>query len=415
MQEHIAIIGSGIAGLTAANLLSERYRVSLFEANDYLGGHTNTQSVTLEGIEYNIDTGFIVFNKKTYPNFYKLLEKNQIPIQPSEMSFSYRSDQYGIEYNGHSINSLFCDRRNLFNPRFYGFISQILKFNRDGKIFLSKTKDMKTTMSEFIDEHNYSKDFINFYLVPMMSSIWSMKKSDVLNSEAYYILSFYANHGLLDYYQRPQWYVLKNGSNNYIKPFIKNLKGSIYLNTQITRVERSSTGIILCSKSDELNFDKVIIATHSGQALNMLASPSPNESKILSAITYTDNEVTLHTDSSIMPKRKRGWASWNFYDNGTGIPTLTYYMNRLQSIKSPKPFFVSVNLNQEINQEKIIRKFLYSHPCLNSAATNAQRNRDQINGINGIYYVGSYWGNGFHEDGVNSALHTCQLLGINHD
>ncbi len=415
MQEHIAIIGSGIAGLTAANLLSEKYKVSLFEANDYLGGHTNTQSVNFEDQEYHIDTGFIVFNKKTYPNFCKLLEKNSIAIQPSEMSFSYRSDQYDFEYNGHSLNSLFCDRRNLYRPRFYRFIRQILKFNKEAKLFLKNNSDRTISMHDYIHQNNYSEDFINSYLLPMISSIWSMKKSDVLNSEAHYILSFYANHGLLDYYQRPQWYVLKNGSNNYIKPLIKNLKGSIYLNTQINQVERRSSGIILRTKSDEFNFGKVIIASHSDQALNMLVNPSPNESKILSAIKYTDNEVTLHTDSSIMPKSKLGWASWNFFDNGTGMPTLTYYMNRLQSIKSPEPFFVSVNLNHEIDQKKIIQKFRYSHPCLNSTATNAQKCSDQINGINGIYYVGSYWGHGFHEDGVNSAIRTCQLLGINHD
>lgn len=415
MQQHIAIIGSGIAGLASAHLLNKHYKVSLFEANDYLGGHTNTQSVNLEGVEYHIDTGFIVFNKKTYPNFCKLLEKNNIPIQPSEMSFSYRSDQFNIEYNGHNINSLFCDRKNLFKPRFYQFITQILKFNREAKNFLLNCPDRSISISEFIDRQNYSKDFIDFYLQPMISAIWSMKKTDISNCEAYYILSFYANHGLLDYYDRPQWYVLKNGSKSYIEPLIKDIKGTIYMNTEITQVERHFRGVILRSNKEEYHFDKVIIATHSDQALKMLANPSPEEVKILSAITYTNNEVTLHTDTKIMPKHKLGWASWNFYDNGTSIPTLTYYMNRLQSIRSPQPFFVSVNLNDQISPKKIIKEFRYSHPCLDSKATKAQKNIDQINGINHIYYVGSYWGYGFHEDGVNSALHACQLLGVNND
>lgn len=411
MSKRIAVIGSGISGLVSAYLLSKRYDVSLFEANDYLGGHTNTVSVDIEGEQYPIDTGFIVFNKKTYPNFCQLMEKINIPIQLSEMSFSYRSMSSGFEYNGHSLNTLFSDRRHLFQPGFYRFIKEIILFSYDAKKFLAEDQSTEIIIKEFLKRRQYSVQFIECYLLPMMSAIWSKNKEDTLNCSAHFIFQFYANHGLLDLYNRPSWYVIAQGSKNYIPPMIKKLNDHIYLSTKIETIQRKANHVVLQSESGESTFDCVVIATHSDQALKLLSQPSQEEINMLSAIKYTENEVILHTDEQIMPRRKLSWASWNYLDIGSSSPSLSYYMNRLQSIQSRTNFFVSVNLSGIIDNKKIIQRFKYAHPCLDLAAMKAQQHIKLINGVNNTYYVGSYWGYGFHEDGVNSAINTCRLMG----
>lgn len=410
MSKRIAVIGSGVSGLVSAYLLSKRYDVSLFEANDYLGGHTNTVSVDIEDEQYAIDTGFIVFNKKTYPNFCKLIEKLNIPIQLSEMSFSYRSIRSGFEYNGHSLNTLFSDRRNLFKLSFYRFLKEIIIFNGDAKKLLVEAQTTDISIKEFLERHQYSSQFIECYLIPMMSAIWSKNKEDTLNCSAHFICNFYANHGLLDLYNRPPWYVIAQGSKSYIPSLIKKLNDRIYLNTPIKTIQRQANHVVLKSEYNESIFDCVVIATHSDQALKLLSQPTEEEVNILSAIKYTENEVVLHTDEKIMPRRKLSWASWNYLDNGSPSPSLTYYMNRLQSIQSRTNFFVSMNLAGTIDSSKIIQSFKYAHPCLDLAALRAQQHIKSINGVNNTYYVGSYWGYGFHEDGVNSAMNTCRLI-----
>lgn len=411
LSKRIAVIGSGISGLVSAYLLSEHHDVSLFEANDYLGGHTNTVSVDVDDKSYAIDTGFIVFNKKTYPNFYHLMEKLNIPIQLSEMSFSYRSMNNEFEYNGHSLNTMFSDRRHLFKPSFYRFIKEIISFNNHAKKFLAEGANPEILIKDFLEHHQYSSQFIGCYLVPMMSAIWSKNKTDTLNCSAYFIFKFYANHGLLELQNRPPWYVIAQGSKNYIPPLIRRLGNKIHLNTKIERIHREDSHVILKSKSHEFIFDCVVIATHSDQALKLLLKPNDEEINILSAIKYTENDVILHTDEQVMPIKKLSWASWNYLDNGGPSPSLTYYMNRLQSIQSQTNFFVSMNLSGMVNPCKIIRSFNYSHPCLDLAAQQSQSKIELINGINNTYYVGSYWGYGFHEDGVNSAINTCALIG----
>ncbi len=404
------MIGSGISGLVSAYLLSNRHDVSLFEANNYLGGHTHTVGFELEGHPYAIDTGFIVFNKKTYPNFCNLLETLNVPIQLSEMSFSYSSDIKDFEYNGHSLNTLFADRRNIYQPDFYRFIKDIITFNRDAKKFLIDDTDPYLTIKEFLHQRKYSQTFIDCYLLPMLAAIWSKNKADTLNCSAYFIFKFYANHGLLDLHNRPPWYVIAQGSKNYIEPMVRNLKDKIYLNTKVDAIIRENNQVAIHSGGHVFMFDAVIIATHSDQALQLLHNPSDSELRLLSSIKYTENEVILHTDERVMPKRRLAWASWNYLDNESAFPTLTYYMNRLQSITSDVNFFVSVNLQKVIDSHKIIRRFQYAHPCLDVTAMKAQEQIASINGINNTYFVGSYWGYGFHEDGVNSAIHTCKLL-----
>lgn len=407
----MAVIGSGISGLVSAYLLSDRYEVSLFEANDYLGGHTNTVSVDIKNRSYAIDTGFIVFNKKTYPHFCDLIDKLNIPIQLSEMSFSYRSHHDNFEYNGHSLNTLFSDRRNLFKPSFYRFIKEIMFFNRDAKNFLATLPNKNITIKEFLERRQYTKQFKQCYLIPMMSAIWSKNQDDTLNCSAYSIFQFYDNHGLLDVYNRPPWYVIANGSKSYIPSLVNPLKERIYLNTKIETIEREADKVVLKSGSKTFTFDSVVIAAHSDQALGMLAKPTDEEKKILSAIKYTQNETILHTDDQIMPTKKRSWASWNYLDNGHSAVSLTYYMNRLQSIQSDTNFFVSVNLRSKIDSHKIIKTFNYSHPCYDLNTIKAQQQINLINGVNNTFYAGSYWGYGFHEDGVKSAINTCRLIG----
>jgi len=412
LTKRIAIIGSGISGLVSAYLLNKQYDVHLFEANNYIGGHTHTISVHEDGHHYFVDTGFIVFNKRTYPLFCQLLEKLNVPMQPSEMSFSYRSDKKDFEYNGNNLNTLFSDRRNLISPRFYRFIKDILRFNADAKKFLRVNSKEPMSMKEFISSHSYSSLFIDSYLIPMLSAIWSKNKDDALSTSAYFILKFYLNHGLLDIFNRPQWYVLVNGSHSYIPKLTENLKDKIHLDTKIERVERKPNQVILKSSQDEYIFDMVVMANHSDEALKLIADPTKEELEILSAIPYVDNDVILHTDASIMPKSKRAWASWNYLDTGTSSATLTYYMNRLQSLQSNKDYFVSVNLTDHIREDKVIQRFKYGHPCFSQKAAAAQKKFDLINAKNNTYYAGSYWGNGFHEDGVKSAVRIAESLGV---
>jgi predicted NAD/FAD-binding protein len=412
LKKRLAVIGSGISGLTSAYILSKNgHDVTLFEANDYLGGHTHTIPVEIEGTVYSVDTGFIVFNKRTYPNFCDLLAELNVKIQPSEMSFSYRSDLRGLEYSGHNLNTLFSDRKNFFKLDFYNLIKDIILFNQDAKKFLTKNNDLETTISDFINKNKYSEQFQECYLVPMMAAIWSKNKEDTLNCSADFILQFYNNHGLLDLYNRPRWYVVKDGSKNYIAPMLKNLKNQVYLNSRVEKIIRGPNNITIIVNSTKHTFDAVVCATHSDQALAMLEMPTSEEINILSAIKYTNNEVVLHTDNNVMPYSKWAWASWNYLDNHGLEATLTYYMNRLQSINSKHEFFVSVNLAHEIAENKIIQSFKYAHPCLTLSALKAQKQINLINGVNNTYYAGSYWGYGFHEDGVNSAINTCKLIG----
>ncbi len=411
MLKRIAIIGSGISGLVSAYLLSERYDVTLFEANDYLGGHTHTVDVEIDQYNYLIDTGFIVFNQKTYPQFSKLLNKHNIPIQKTEMSFSYRSDTKNLEYNSHNLNTLFADRRNLIKPQFYQFLSEILRFNKDAKKILANTIQKDIYLYEFFQQHRYSKYFIECYFLPMVAAIWSKNQKDVLNCSVNFILQFFANHGLLDSFKRPEWYILTNGSHSYIPSLTRGLN-QIHMNTKIECIEREASQVTLKSATDHYIFDAVVIATHSDQALNMLAHPTNEEQHILSAIPYTNNDVILHTDISVLPKRQLAWASWNFFDNQSDLSTLTYYMNRLQSINGPHHFCVSVNLNDVTAEDKIIKRFKYSHPCFNLYSSQIQSQHHLINGKNNTYYAGAYWGYGFHEDGVKSAIKACKPLGV---
>ncbi len=411
MTQRIAIVGSGISGLTCASLLSQRYDVSVFEANDYLGGHTHTIDVPSETGNHYIDTGFIVFNKKTYPNFTRLLDQHQVAYHPSEMSFSYRSAHHHMEYCGTNLNTLFADRRNLLKPAFYRFLGDILRFNQDAKRYI-QTGQTALSIAEFTRSMNYHPLFVDAYLVPVIAAIWSKHSQDAFNCAAHFLFEFFDTHGLLSVFGRPQWYVITGGSRQYIPAFTRAIRDQIYLNSPVEAIERHTHGVVLKAKGETWHFDKVILATHSDQALKLLTRPTDNEVATLGAIPYTTNETILHTDVSVMPKRRRAWASWNYYDIGKPEATLTYYMNRLQGLNTPQDFCVSVNLGHHIDPQKILRRLQYAHPCFTQNAITAQQQYNDINGHAHTYYCGAYWGYGFHEDGVKSALRVCKSLGV---
>lgn len=409
----IAIIGSGIAGLTCAHYLSKRHDIQLFEANDYLGGHTATVDVEVESGRYAIDTGFIVFNDRTYPNYERLLEEIGVGRQPSEMSFSVRNDENGLEYNGHSLASLFTQKRNVVNVRFYRFLAEIMRFNRLAREAHQRgqvsEQSAMHTLGEFLNQHGFSDYFCQNYILPMGAAIWSSTLSDMRGFPLAFFLRFFQNHGLLDVTNRPQWYVIPGGSREYVRKLTPAFAEKIQLNTPIRQVTRHQHGVVLTTESGEYQFDHVIFACHSDQALSMLADPSMAEREVLGAIPYQDNEVVLHTDTSLLPTRKGAWASWNYHlpvseDIDTQPAALTYNMNILQSIQAPETFCVTLNQTDRIDSSKILRQFVYAHPVFNTESVAAQQQRHRINGQQRSWFCGAYWYNGFHEDGVRSAL-----------
>ncbi len=413
----IAIIGSGISGLTCAHLLSNHHDVALFEANNYLGGHTATVNVTDHQGSHRIDTGFIVFNDRTYPRFEKLLKRIGAQKQITEMSFSVCNTEKSLEYNGHSLNTLFAQRSNLLRPAFYRLIKEILRFNKDCIERYNSNQLDNISLAEYLNRGRYHPDFRDNYLLPMIGAIWSCSLQHASEFPLRFFVKFFYHHGLLNIQDRPQWYVMKNGSDSYIPLLLKGIEKNCHLNSPVQRVKRTPTGIYVTSNDKEQNFDRVIMACHSDQSLNMLENPSPTEQEILGQIPYQANDVILHTDSSLMPQRSAAWASWNFRLNHLAQqrdkPALvTYYMNRLQGLTLDADYFVTLNGEDLIDPAHIIQRFSYAHPVFDSSTMNAQQQRRRICGVDRIHYCGAYWYNGFHEDGVHSALDVCDDLGI---
>lgn len=415
-QKRIAIIGSGISGQTCGYLLSQQHQVTLFEANDRLGGHTATVDLDIDNKTLAVDTGFIVFNDRTYPNFIKMMKQIGVASKPTEMSFSVHNQATGMEYNGHSLNTLFAQRRNLLKPRFYYFIIEILRFNRLAKQANESNLSNQGSLGEFLDSHNFSEYFATHYVLAMTAAIWSASISSCREFPLQFFLSFLSNHGLLDIANRPQWYVIEGGSRSYI-PFLTHSIQDIRLNSAVTSVKRRDGSVeVTCQAKTEV-FDEVIFACHSDQALALLSDPSAAETQVLSAITYRANDVVLHTDSSVLPKRKRAYASWNYCIDPQvdELPTLTYNMNILQGLKTEQDLCVTLNQTKSIDPSQILRRFTYAHPVFTLQSIAAQKQRDTICGNNLTHFCGAYWYNGFHEDGVKSALDVCQRFGMTLD
>lgn len=410
----IAIIGTGIAGLTCAHLLSRRHEVTVFEAADWVGGHTHTVDVQLQGQRYAVDTGFIVFNDWTYPNFIRLLDHLKVASKPTQMSFSVNDPRNGFEYNGHRLGTLFAQRRNLLSPGFWGMLSDILRFNREVLADLDNQRiDSETTLGSYLKTRGYGQRFIDHYIVPMGSAIWSMSLADMLAFPLQFFVRFYRNHGLLSVRHRPQWRVIEGGSRNYVAPLCRPFAERIRLNCPVKRVERDEGGVTLFSSAGKERFDRVVFACHSDQALLMLGSPSLDERTVLSAITYASNDVVLHTDTRLLPRRRKAWASWNYRLGGEvqAPAALTYNMNLLQAIKAPATFCVSLNQTALVDPAQILARFEYAHPQYSLAALVAQSRHGELQGRQNSYYCGAYWGNGFHEDGVLSALKVAEHFG----
>jgi uncharacterized protein len=412
----IAIIGSGISGLTAAYYLHKDHDIYLYEADSRLGGHTATKQVHVNGQDYLIDTGFIVFNDWTYPNFIKLLTELGVESQPTEMGFSVFNPDTQFEYAGTNLGTLFAQKRNLFSLSHWKMLRDIVRFNKEAVLDLEAGKlEANESLGRYLERKHYSEAFIERYLIPMGSAIWSATQGTMLNFPLEFFIRFFNNHGLLNVVNRPQWRVIKGGSKAYIAPLIAGFKHRIRLNSPVARIVRTATGVTIIANGEAEYFDQVVIACHSDQALKMLGEPSNDEQKILGTITYQNNSVVMHTDTSLLPQKKSTWSSWNYLlqDNAHQAPILTYSMNILQGIESKTEFCVTLNAKHKIDPKKILGKYEYAHPVFSRDVVQAQAAWPLINGVNRTWFCGAYWFNGFHEDGVNSALRVVKAMGVN--
>jgi predicted NAD/FAD-binding protein len=412
-KPRVAIVGSGISGLACAYELHERAQITVYEANNYIGGHTATKDVDIEGRHYAIDTGFIVFNDWTYPNFIRLMDKLGVASKETEMSFSVSCDMTGLEYGGANLNSLFAQRRNLLKPAHWGMLRDILRFNRQVLAEL-QSGDIQATqlLGDYLQQHGYGQTFINKYLIPMGSAIWSASTETMLNFPVLFFARFFANHGLLSVNHRPQWRVIEGGSRSYIEPLIKPFRDRIKCSCPVTRVIRTDSGVIVESSAGQDVFDEVVFACHSDQALGMLVDPTQEERDVLGDIPYQSNQVILHTDDSLLPHRKLAWSSWNYRikHEQQDRAVLTYNMNILQGIEAPETFCVTLNDSDSIDPAKILGSYEYSHPVFTPESVKAAENWDDINGPKRTWFCGAYWANGFHEDGCRSGLRVAHAL-----
>jgi predicted NAD/FAD-binding protein len=418
MSKKIAIIGSGISGLTCGHLLHKNHDITIFEANRYVGGHTATVDVEVDNRQYAIDTGFIVFNDWTYPNFIKLMDKIGVQSQATEMSFSVKNISQNLEYNGNTLNSLFAQRRNILRPKFWRIVRDILKFNKVCKKGAAEKTDYgRETLHQFLERHEFSDDFTYNYILPMCAAIWSTSLEDIKAFPFTFFLRFFNNHGLLNITDRPQWRSIIGGSREYIKPLTAGFEEKIKLNSPVKSVTDKGNQKLICLQDDsEYLFDEIIFACHSDQALAILIEPSLAQTEILGDMPYSKNEVLLHTDVSVLPVRKLAWASWNYlikgYEGESQAPAiLTYNMNILQNIQSDTTFCVTLNNSKDINPSKVLGSYQYSHPQFNNKTVIAQSRWAEISGKQGLHFCGAYWFNGFHEDGVHSALNVCESFG----
>jgi len=412
-RSKIAIIGGGISGLVAAYLLQPAHDVTLFEAREQVGGHASTASVEWEGRTLHVDTGFVVYNEVTYPNFVKLLARLGVKTEPTSMSFSVRCDRTGLEYCGTSLNTLFAQRRNLLRPSFYRMLRDITRFNRDARELLEQGVKAPT-LGELFRVQRYGREFVDQYIVPMAAAIWSASPARTLDFPAHFFIRFFRNHGLLGMTGHLQWRVISGGSRNYVEPLTASFRDRIRTSSPVGVVRRLADGVEVtpAGRPPEL-YDEAVLALHSDQALRLLGDPTESERRILSAIPYQRNEALLHTDGSRLPANRRARASWNcrIPAGGGETATLTYDMSRLQNLETQQPVCVSLNESGSVDPGKVLRRLDYSHPFFSTESLEAQKRHGEISGVNRTHYCGAYWRNGFHEDGVVSALRVCSRFG----
>ena len=401
----IAVVGAGIAGNVAARELHRDHDVTVFEAGHHVGGHTHTHDVEMHGRRWQVDTGFIVFNDRTYPNFIALLDELGVASQESSMSFSVRDEAANLEYNGTSLNALFAQRRNLLRPAFLGMVRDILRFNREAPRLLEEPGG-ELPLGELLARGGYGRAFIEHYAVPMGAAIWSTDPGSMMRFPARFFVRFLHNHGMLTVDDRPTWRTVRGGSARYVERLTAPFRDRIHLATRVEQVRRIPGGVMVKPCGHEAQrYDAAFLACHSDQALALLADPSPAEREVLSAIPYQANEAVLHTDAGLMPRRRLAWAAWNYHVRPGGGPVaLTYNMNILQRLDAPTPFLVTLNHTDAIDPDRILRRVTYHHPLYTPASVAAQARHREIDGARATYYCGAWLRNGFHEDGVASAL-----------
>ncbi|MDE2342575.1 MAG: FAD-dependent oxidoreductase [Betaproteobacteria bacterium] len=412
----IAIVGSGIAGLTAAHRLHGQHEITVFEAGAHVGGHVHTHDVHLEGRDFAVDTGFIVHNDRTYPHFIALLDELGVKRQASDMGFSVSCSHSGLEYNGSGLNALFAQRSNLARPGFWRMLHDILRFNREAPDLLDEG-GADLSLAAYLERQGFGPMFRDYYILPMGAAIWSTDPALVGQFPARFFIRFFLNHGLLTINDRPVWRVIEGGSRRYVEKLIAPFADAIRLNCPVRRIERRDDRVTLCLDGARETFDAVFLACHSDQALSLLEAPSAEESAVLGAIPYQANEAVLHTDIRLLPKRRRAWAAWNYLmpEGPQGRVCLTYDMNILQGLNAPETFCVTLNATELIDPNRIISRMTYHHPLFTLDGISAQQKQRAINGTCRTYYCGAWWRNGFHEDGMVSALDAVRHFENDHE
>lgn len=413
MSQRIAVVGAGIAGLASAWWLSQRHAVTLFEAAPRLGGHTHTHDVHLHGRDYAVDTGFIVFNRRHYPLLSGLFDTLCVASKPTTMSFSVHSEASGVEYNATSLDTLFCQRRNLVSPRFLGMLRDLARFYREAPALLD-SDDAGPSLGAWLTARGYGTAFRDEHLIPMASALWSSPSQRILEFPARYLVQFMANHQMLQVDGRPQWRVVQGGSSRYIDALRARWRVTERVGCAVQSIRRETDGVTIASDAGSAHFDRVVLACHSDQALALLADADTSERAILGAIRYQANDAVLHTDARLLPRHRKAWAAWNAHvpASPTGACTVSYCMNLLQGIDAPEPLVVTLNRSGAIDPEKILRRMQYMHPVHDAAAVAAQQRVDEIQGVRHTWFAGAYWGWGFHEDGIRSAAHVARDFGL---
>ena len=408
-----AVVGSGVSGLAVANLLHPSHEVTVFEANGYAGGHTNTIRVDTRNETHQVDTGFIVFNDRNYPNFERLLRLLGVAWQPSTMSFSVSDGMGDFEYSSGSPNGLFAKRAHLITPWFHRIVADLARFNRSARELLDD-RAADVSLRVWLEHHRFSREFIERLIVPQASAVWSAAPRQMWSFPARFLAEFFDNHGMLSFRGRPRWRTVRGGSARYVEALTRPFSHRLRLDTPVQAVSRHDDHVLVKPRGGEAErFDQVVLATHSDQALALLSDASDREHEILGAIPYRSNEAVLHTDARMLPRRRRAWASWNYHllPDPKPTATVTYHMNRLQSLRAEQEFCVTLNHSEGIDPARIIRRISYAHPVYTEAGVKAQARVHEIDGRNRTHFCGPYWGWGFHEDGVVSALRVGERFG----
>jgi uncharacterized protein len=409
----IAIVGTGISGLTAAHLLHQRHELTVFEAAPYVGGHTHTVRVDTADETHHVDTGFIVFNDRNYPNFERLLRTLGVPWQASEMSFGVSDGTGAFEYASGSPNRVFANRRHLATPAFHRMVLDLHRFHRAARRLL-EGDDERLSFREWLERQRFSRGFIERLIVPQVSAVWSADPRSSWSFPARFLAEFFANHGMLGFRDRPRWRTIRGGSARYVEALTASFAPRIRLSAPVSAIERAEDHVLVSVRGETARrFDHVVLATHSDQALGLLRDPSAREHEILSSIPYQANEAVLHTDVRLLPRRRRAWASWNYHltQEPLGRATVTYHMNRLQSLSAEREFCVTLNQTARIDPERVIKRIQYAHPVYTPEGVRARSHVAEISGVGRTHFCGAYWGWGFHEDGVNSAIRVAAALG----